>query len=252
VGRIFAPLTKVVKDMVTHPLSFANPMLYFALSDHAHAAFLRGFEPTLGQVPGVGRLYRQGAEGAIQFEQSRTVHWVKAGIILAGTAIATAECGACGTLPSFSMLGETVTVGTQTVLTGALIGEGVGAYGAAQSGQNPLNAVVVNGIVGAANAFVGETLQPFMNWGTLLTSAFGETNLPLSAIANSIMSNTEASIAVNATKAAIEGTNMGQAAKLGAITGAIEGGLDEEVKSDPLLKASVGFTVEGVLFPDQH
>ncbi|MCX5723654.1 MAG: FG-GAP-like repeat-containing protein [Nitrospirae bacterium] len=131
-GSIGRAVSRITHDLVTHPLWAVAPPLYVT-SNHGYNAI----SPVLRPVPLTGRALDKGYEETVRFVQSDTFREIEAGVILAGLAVASWECGGCAGWATGGLIG-------------ASSGAALGGYSAARNGGNISQGILFGAVVGGA------------------------------------------------------------------------------------------------------
>ncbi len=220
--RPFNEGIKIAKDIWHKPLRLISPIYYYGEIPYRAIAS----DPLL-RAAGLGEELDAGLRGLQKFRDSSTGRYIDAGVIVAGSAIATFYCGGCGTLATLPYLG---TITTQAVFLGAAIGSASGLAQAAFTGGDPFQAAALGGLMGAAGAAIGggvtSTLKTaFSANSALLGGVDSSLSIVLSKGVAPVVGSVVGSSIGEGLKAAAVGKNIGKGFGLGAVGGAFGGAM---------------------------
>ncbi len=234
---------KVAEEIGHKPLNLLSPTFWLESSYRLHPA-LAGL-----RIAGLHKELDAGQRAIHHFRESRTGHYVDAGVIVAATSIATFYCGGCGTLATIPSLG--VEVGTQAVLAGAMVGSASGLAQAAFTGGDPFQAAAVGGLIGAASGAFGGVIGDLAkgSLASILPASLPEATAAAMSKASGKFTGFVAGGTFGGGLSAVAGgTNIGHGLAFGALSGAIGGGLQVGFIGDALtamLGEAGGFGIYG-------
>ncbi|OQW62878.1 MAG: hypothetical protein BVN28_04805, partial [Nitrospira sp. ST-bin4] len=217
--RPFNEGIKIAQDIWHKPLRLISPIYYYGEIPYRAIAS----NPVL-RAAGLGEELDAGLRGLQNFRDSSTGRYIDAGVIVAGSAIATFYCGGCGLTATIPYLG--VSVGT--VATGAYIGATVGsASGLAQAaitGGDPFQAAALGGLIGAAGGALGAGVGEIAG-NTMFSASLGFLRADAAAVAAKFGGTVVGGSVGSGLKDGISGKSFGKGFAAGALGGAFGGAM---------------------------
>ncbi|MFO0701156.1 MAG: RHS repeat-associated core domain-containing protein [Nitrospira sp.] len=218
VSRLVTEPIQIAKEIGHKPLNLLSPTFWLESSYRVHPALLPF------RASGVLRDELDAGQRTIhRFRESRTGHWVDAGVIVTASAIATFYCGGCAAPGAAPTLFESAVGGAYI---GATVGSASGLAQAAFTGGDPFQAAALGGLIGAAGGAVGGGIGNLANTGlaSLLPASLPNAAAAAASNAFGLFTGAVAGGTFGGGLSAVAGnTNIGQGLAFGALGGAIGG-----------------------------